>query len=99
MSSVELASARVLLTGATGGLGQATARELVTHGADLVLTGRRAETVSELAADLGAAVIADDLSNPEDLSRLLTQAGRTLQRYIDSERLGADLGRRFHHAD
>ncbi|WP_054811806.1 SDR family NAD(P)-dependent oxidoreductase [Nocardia arizonensis] len=75
MSSVELASARVLLTGATGGLGQATARELATQGADLVLTGRRIETLSALAAELGAAVIAADLSNPADLSRLLAQAG------------------------
>jgi short-subunit dehydrogenase len=37
---VEIRGARVLLTGATGGLGQAIARELGGRGAKLVLTGR-----------------------------------------------------------
>ncbi|MBF6341690.1 SDR family NAD(P)-dependent oxidoreductase [Nocardia abscessus] len=75
MSPVELASARVLLTGATGGLGHAVARELASRGADLVLTGRRADALCALAAELDAAVIPADLSNPEDVSRLLGQAG------------------------
>ncbi|UAK31049.1 SDR family NAD(P)-dependent oxidoreductase [Nocardia asteroides] len=75
MSPVQLDSATVLLTGATGGLGHAVARELAVHGCDLVLTGRRAEALAALAAELDATVIPADLSEPDELSRLLAQAG------------------------
>ncbi|MGK8507074.1 SDR family NAD(P)-dependent oxidoreductase [Nocardia asiatica] len=75
MPSVDLASAKVLLTGATGGLGHAVARELASQGAALVLTGRRADTLCALAAELDAAMIPADLSQAQDLPRLLDQAG------------------------
>ncbi|MFI6309718.1 hypothetical protein ACIBEK_06170 [Nocardia fusca] len=45
MPHIQLAQARILLTGASGGIGHAGARELVGHGAQLVLTGRRAGTL------------------------------------------------------
>src|SRR5215213_7432444 len=50
---VELNGSRVLLTGATGGLGQAIARALHERGAHLVLTGRRAEVLDGLVSELG----------------------------------------------
>jgi short-subunit dehydrogenase len=46
---VTIDGARVLLTGATGGLGQAIARELAGRGAKLVLTGRNADVLGPLA--------------------------------------------------
>lgn len=67
---MQLAGSTVLLTGATGGLGHAIARALADRGASLVLTGRRAEVLEPLAAELGAVAIAADLSNPEDVQRL-----------------------------
>ncbi len=38
---VPISGARILLTGATGGLGQEIARQLTARGATLVLSGRR----------------------------------------------------------
>lgn len=49
---MELGGKRVLLTGATGGLGRAIARALADRGANLVLSGRNTEALGELAASL-----------------------------------------------
>jgi len=66
---------RILLTGATGGLGEDLARALRARGADLVLTGRRVEVLQSLAAEIGAVSIAADLSKPDDVAALLDLAG------------------------
>src|SRR3954469_14431623 len=49
----ELNGARVLLTGATGGIGNAIARGLHSRGAHVLATGRRREALDELAGSLG----------------------------------------------
>ncbi|MDQ3017225.1 MAG: SDR family NAD(P)-dependent oxidoreductase [Bacteroidota bacterium] len=41
----------VLITGATSGIGLATAREFASHGFDLVLTGRRTEKLNEIETE------------------------------------------------
>ena len=72
---MRVAGATVLLTGATGGLGQAMARALAARGASLVLTGRREALLAPLAAELGARAMVGDLARPEEVSRLLAEAG------------------------
>ncbi|HUA05994.1 MAG TPA: SDR family NAD(P)-dependent oxidoreductase [Solirubrobacteraceae bacterium] len=69
-------SGNVVLTGASGGLGHAIARAVAPRSADLVLTARRTEVLEPLAADLGARVVACDLSRREDVERLIAEAGR-----------------------
>ncbi len=69
-------SGNVVLTGASGGLGHAIARAVAPRSADLVLTARRTEVLEPLAADLGARVVACDLSQREDVERLISEAGR-----------------------
>lgn len=63
-----------LVTGATGGLGEAIARRLASEGARLVLTGRRAEVLDRLAGELGATVRPCDLADRAHLSSLLDVA-------------------------
>jgi len=70
----DLSGARVLITGATGGIGGAIARAIHARGAELVLTGRRTEVLEELAAEVGGKTIAADLSDPESLTDLMSQA-------------------------
>ncbi|WP_028065055.1 SDR family NAD(P)-dependent oxidoreductase [Solirubrobacter soli] len=72
---MRLDGARVLLTGATGGLGQAIARGLAARGASLTLTGRRAEVLEPLAAEVGGRVIVSDLAQADAPARLLAEAG------------------------
>lgn len=69
-------SGNVVLTGASGGLGHAIARAVAPRSADLVLTARRTEVLEPLAADLGARVVACDLSRREDVEQLISNAGR-----------------------
>lgn len=73
---MELCAKRVLLTGATGGLGQATARALKSEGAELILTGRRSDILESLCAELGAQAIVCDLGQPAEIPRVLERAGR-----------------------
>lgn len=52
----DLTSKTALVTGATGGLGEAIARTLHARGATVALSGTRAEKLEALAADLGERV-------------------------------------------
>jgi short-subunit dehydrogenase len=72
---MEISGSKVLLTGATGGLGQAIARALFTKGADLILTGRRLDVLEPLASELSARALAVDLSEAVEVQRLLAEAG------------------------
>jgi short-subunit dehydrogenase len=72
---VELRGARVLLTGASGGLGEAIARALGERGAQLVLTGRRASALEPLANELGAEHVICDLADRSRLEHLIERAG------------------------
>jgi short-subunit dehydrogenase len=74
---VELNGSRVLLTGATGGLGQAIAHALHARGAQLILTGRRVEVLDGLVAELGDRVEARalDLTDAGEVHRFASELG------------------------
>ena len=74
---MELAGKRALLTGATGGLGQAIARALAERGATLVLSARKAEALRELAESLPGehGIAPADLAVEGAAERLAADAG------------------------
>ncbi|MFF7979462.1 SDR family oxidoreductase [Streptomyces sp. NPDC007901] len=65
-----------VVTGATRGLGNATARELVADGAKVVVTGRDEKRAAEAAAELGpnAVGVGVDNADPDAPARLIAAA-------------------------
>lgn len=67
----------VLITGASSGIGEATARLFAREGARLILVARRRERLEKLASDLKssagveALIVALDLRNDEDVAQTL----------------------------
>lgn len=63
----------ILVTGASSGIGQATAVECAQMGAEVVITGRDTERLQATADLVGTpkALIAADLTNQEDVERLV----------------------------
>jgi uncharacterized protein len=72
---MNLGGRSVLLTGATGGIGGVVARALAARGATVILTGRRAEPLEALAAEIGGRAIAADLASPDAPATLVAEAG------------------------
>jgi 3-oxoacyl-[acyl-carrier protein] reductase len=63
----DLTGKTALVTGATGGIGEAIARALHARGATVAITGRREAELARVAGDLGdrVQVLPADLSDPE----------------------------------
>ncbi|MCX4727376.1 SDR family oxidoreductase [Streptomyces sp. NBC_01306] len=72
-----------VVTGATRGLGFASARELAADGAKVIITGRDADTARAAAAELGPGVIgvAADNSDPAVAERLIATAREHFGRF------------------
>jgi short-subunit dehydrogenase len=64
----------VLVTGATGGIGQAIARAFAARGASLLLTGRREDVLVGLAGETGGRAVTCDLGSRPEVERLATDA-------------------------
>jgi uncharacterized protein len=74
---VQLEGSTVLLTGATGGIGRSIARALDARDARVLLSGRRAEQLDHLRAELGAGAecLPADLAEPDGAAQLAERAG------------------------
>jgi len=91
---MNIAGRSALVTGASGGLGQAIARALAGAGAKLVLSGRRADVLGTLAQELGATVAVADLTDADsvralaaahsDIDILIANAGLPASGLLDS---------------
>jgi short-subunit dehydrogenase len=72
---MQIDGAHVLLTGASGGLGRAIARELSLRGAHLTLTARNEAVLDELAEQTGGEAVACDLDDRAQVATLCERLG------------------------
>jgi NAD(P)-dependent dehydrogenase (short-subunit alcohol dehydrogenase family) len=75
---VQITGARVLVAGASGGLGGALARTLAEHGARLVVSGRDPVRLAAVAADTGGQAVAMDLADATAPEQLVAEAAARL---------------------
>lgn len=75
---MNLDGAGALVTGASSGIGLATAKALSRKGARLAVTGRDRRRLAELAAEVGGAAIVADLTEDASIARCADQAAAHL---------------------
>ena len=73
---MDLNGAKTLVTGGSEGIGHAIAASLAEEGADVVITGRRADRLEAAAAEIGVGHIAGDVGDEDD-------AKRTVEEFVD----------------
>jgi len=62
-----------IVTGGNSGIGYATAKELITEGAKVIITGRRKEAIEKAAKELGVIPFVADQGKLEDIESFKTE--------------------------
>ncbi len=79
-----------VVTGASSGIGAATARLLAEHGFRVVCAARRAERVEALATEIDGVAVACDVTDDDDVARLAAAAGGRVRVLVNNA--GGALG-------
>jgi NAD(P)-dependent dehydrogenase (short-subunit alcohol dehydrogenase family) len=81
-----------VVTGAAGGIGKALAAQLRAEGAHVVLADTNVTALGEVAAELGAAAVRTDVSDPDAMYELAAAAPDADLVCLNAGIVGADLG-------
>ncbi|CAN5321899.1 SDR family oxidoreductase [soil metagenome] len=67
---------RVVVTGASSGIGEATARLFVAHGWQVIGVARRADRLEALAGEIDMQTVVADVTNQDDVDRVATEVAK-----------------------
>lgn len=73
-----------VVTGASSGIGEATARRLAAEGFHVVCAARRAQRIEELAREIGGSAVVCDITSDEDVARLAEAVGDRLDVLVNN---------------
>jgi short-subunit dehydrogenase len=95
---MQLRNSRVLVTGASRGLGRNIAQAMARRGADVALVARNAEQLEELAKELGGKAYPADLMDPAAVEELLGRVEADGPVDVIVNNAGVDRVGRFYEA-
>lgn len=75
---MNLKNKKVLITGGSSGIGKATAIDLISAGAQVIITGRNEEKLQAAATEIGAIPMAFDVSDYDVIPEKVAEAVATL---------------------
>jgi NADP-dependent 3-hydroxy acid dehydrogenase YdfG len=75
---------KAVVTGASSGIGAATARALAGAGFAVFCAARRVDLIKALAAEIGGVAVACDVTAPDDVARLAEAIGPTLDVLVNN---------------
>lgn len=67
----------VVITGGNSGIGYATAREFITQGATVIITGKRKDALEKASKEIGAKAILVNQSNVQDIDNLVQEVKKS----------------------
>jgi NADP-dependent 3-hydroxy acid dehydrogenase YdfG len=82
--NADMRNQTAVVTGASSGIGAASARRLAAEGFSVICAARREDRISALAAEIGGRAIACDVTNPAAVARLAQEAGEDVTLLINN---------------
>ena len=73
-----------VVTGASSGIGEATARSLAAAGFDVVCAARRTDRITAVADEIGGRALACDVTSRESVRELAAQVGETVHVLVNN---------------
>ena len=73
-----------VVTGASSGIGAATARELARHGFRVVCAARRQDRIEALADEIGGLAVSCDVTDPDEVAGLAEAVGPALHVLVNN---------------
>lgn len=73
-----------LVTGASSGIGAATARALAAAGHEVVCAARRTDRIADLAAEIDGRAVTCDVTDPDAVAALAAEVGDRLDVLVNN---------------